>query len=213
MGAGASLGQIPELLISDEGPVGISSLSKHNLSILHNSPNREVLAGVRRRSYSENKRKLSLSGGLNSSRRSSKSNLKVIHDIPAAVNVLLERIGLGENYETKKVVGIASSGGGGNERTTMLVSHIFECLGALQHLVRANKDALPNIETDETQSVLELNKRSVGKLLHEMVTIYGLCGDTMRILLDAEPGAATVEVKPTPLQRFISLLIYLELCF
>ena len=81
-------------------------------------------------------------------------------------------------------------------RTTKLVTHIFECLGALQHLVReyqsdyTSEMMSPN---DETQSAHDMNTSSVGHLLHEMVSIYGLCGDTVSALLESVPEAAGVE--------------------
>jgi ankyrin repeat protein len=75
--------------------------------------------------------------------------------------------------------------------TTKLVGHIFDCLGALQILVRANQALFP--EEDETQSVAELGTKSIGKLVHEMIQIYGLCRDTLKILLAASPEAASVE--------------------
>ena len=34
----------------------------------------------------------------------------------------------------------------------------------------------------ETQSVCERNTNSVGKLVHELVTIYGLCGDSLKVV-------------------------------
>ena len=81
-------------------------------------------------------------------------------------------------------------------RTTKLVSHIFECLGALQHLVREYQfdyTSDPNSLNDETQSAHDMNTSSVGHLLHEMVSIYGLCGDTVSALLESVPEAAGVE--------------------
>ena len=61
----------------------------------------------------------------------------------------------------------------------------------LQHLVRAyQSDLVAENHTDETQSVHDMNTSSVGHLLHEMVTIYGLCGDTISALLEAVPGTA-----------------------
>ena len=81
-------------------------------------------------------------------------------------------------------------------RTTKLVSHIFECLGALQHLVREYQSDYTTDMTsqnDETQSAHDMNTSSVGHLLHEMVSIYGLCGDTVSALLESVPEAAGVE--------------------
>jgi hypothetical protein len=79
------------------------------------------------------------------------------------------------------------------DKTTKLVGHIFECLGALQHLVRSNQSELPSDFHDDTTSMNDMNTKAVGRLLHEMVTIYGLCGDTITALLEADPDAAGVE--------------------
>ena len=113
----------------------------------------------------------------------------------------LDKIGVNDK-NTKPMPAVAASTGSvpfqcpismQNEKTTKLIGHIFECLGALQHLVRANQSDIPVDINDETQSMNDMNTKSVGKLLHEMVTIYGLCGDTINALLDADPDAAGVE--------------------
>eukprot|EP01034_Spumella_vulgaris_P024579 gene24579-30945_t len=64
-----------------------------------------------------------------------------------------------------------------------------------KHLVKANQshEDFSADEYDETQSVMEVNKDSIGKLLHEMITIYTICGDTIRVLLHSTPDAARVE--------------------
>ena len=43
--------------------------------------------------------------------------------------------------------------------------------------------SIPVDINDETQSMNDMNTKSVGKLLHEMVTIYGLCGDTINFVV------------------------------
>ena len=122
------------------------------------------------------------------------------HEVPQHVNEFLDKIGVNDD-KPKGIVKlppvIVSQNcevSMQNEKTTKLVAHIFECLGALQHLVRANQSDIP-LESlnEETQSTNDLNTKSVGKLLHEMVNIYGLCGDTINALLEAEPDAAGVE--------------------
>lgn len=45
-------------------------------------------------------------------------------------------------------------------------------------------------ERDETETINEQSTLSLGRLVHEMVTIYGLCGDTLKVLLDSNPDAA-----------------------
>jgi ankyrin repeat protein len=108
-----------------------------------------------------------------------------IDEFPLHVVSLLKKIGIEtEDGDVDTSAQLSS--------TTKLVAHIFECLGALRHLVRANQILLPGPD-DETQSVTELGTKAVGKLVHEMISIYGLCGDTLRILLAASPESANVE--------------------
>lgn len=123
------------------------------------------------------------------------------YEVPLHVTEFLDRIGV--NDDNKKNTAVSISAGPRahnrnismqNEKTTKLVGHIFECLGALQHLVRSNQSDIPSDTVNcETQSTNDMNTKSVGKLLHEMVTIYGLCGDTINALLEADPDAAGVE--------------------
>lgn len=122
------------------------------------------------------------------------------YEVPLHVTEFLDRIGVNDD---KKNTAVSISAGPRahnrnismqNEKTTKLVGHIFECLGALQHLVRSNQSDIPSDTVNcETQSTNDMNTKSVGKLLHEMVTIYGLCGDTINALLEADPDAAGVE--------------------
>jgi hypothetical protein len=67
--------------------------------------------------------------------------------------------------------------------SSKLLAHIFECMEAMQHLVKANAF----YDSDETQSN---SGQSLGVLIHENLTLYGLCGDTIKILLAAQPEAA-----------------------
>ena len=161
---------------------------------------KEVLESIRRKSYTlSSRRKPPSYKDRDSFKLRFAASLR--YDVPPHVNDFLERIGI--NDDNKRTAVDLSSGSGSqnchvsmqNEKTTKLVGHIFECLGALQHLVRANQSDIPsdlNLN-DETQSMNDMNTKSVGKLLHEMVTIYGLCGDTITALLDSDPDAAGVE--------------------
>jgi hypothetical protein len=78
------------------------------------------------------------------------------------------------------------------EQKTKLVGHVFDCLNALEQLVNLDQDSENPLE-GETQSVCDRNTKSVGKLVHELVSIYGLCGDSVKVLLDSQPAAASVE--------------------
>jgi len=49
------------------------------------------------------------------------------------------------------------------------------------------------VEAEDSQSICEASVQSLGGLIHEMVNIYGLCGDTLKILLASNPEAAYVE--------------------
>ena len=71
-----------------------------------------------------------------------------------------------------------------NEQKTKLVSHVFECLGALEELVELDQQHSSRDlhALSETQSVCDRNTNSVGKLVHELVSIYGLCGDSLKVL-------------------------------
>ena len=163
---------------------------------------KEVLESIRRKSYtlSSSARRKALG---NKDRDSFKLRLAASrhYDVPPHVIDFLDKIGVNDK-NTKPTPAVSTSTGSvpfqcpismQNEKTTKLIGHIFECLGALQHLVRANQSDIPVDINDETQSMNDMNTKSVGKLLHEMVTIYGLCGDTINALLDADPDAAGVE--------------------
>ena len=106
-------------------------------------------------------------------------------ELPLHVTRLLDKVGISANPNESGLMNNLTF-------TTKLVGHIFDCLGSLQHLVKSSQAVLPNNE-EETQSVSELSTQGVGKLVHEMVTIYGLCGDTLRILLSTNPEAAAHE--------------------
>jgi hypothetical protein len=191
MGAGASLAN--EVLMLDDniksktkvptlGPGGVLTQA-------------ELLRTIQRKSFTSalhSGRKLSINR-----RRFSQAK----YELPAAVTELMKKVGI-EHESVSSPTAVSSSaqsprpqGGGAaqNDQTSKMVAHIFECLGALQHLVRANQYGLENNESEETQSVTDRNLISVGKLIHEMVSIYGLAGDTLRILLNTSPNAASVE--------------------
>ena len=186
MGGGASLTQIPEELIGSQND-GALRLSAQLLR--SHTDAKSMMASLRRRSISEEqrgggpKRKLS-SSGLASSRRLSHS-LPRITEIPPRLHDLLTKVGMSEQA--------IMSGGA----STSLVEHIFECVGALQYIIRSSQEniisSVSGERDDDTQSALDLNSRSMGKLMHEIVALYGLCGDTLRVLSDSEPNAATVE--------------------
>jgi len=140
-------------------------------------------------------------------RRSSNAGLRIdIHNrlienrvsLPEEVTDFLKRIGIEKGLnETNLLSPIFSSPRPLNspvsdDRIPRLVEHIFECLGSLQHLVRSNQFSF-GTEDDETQSVCDQNIKSLGKLIHEMVSIYALCGDTLKVLLNSNPEAANVE--------------------
>ena len=168
----------------------LNGLSSRRLNL-----SKEVLESIRRKSYTVSSRKKS-SANKDSFKLRFAQSLR--YDVPPHVNEFLQKIGITDDIT--KDAGVSSSStlpnihvSMQNEKTTKLVGHIFECLGALQHLVRANQSEIPSDINIETQSMNDQNTRSVGKLLHEMVTIYGLCGDTINALLEADPYAAGVE--------------------
>lgn len=108
------------------------------------------------------------------------------YELPSHVVSLLERISVDQ----------ARDGTNGPPTTTKMVTHIFECLEGLQHLVKAEQGQLVDDLTDyysDSHSAAEANKESVGRLLHEMVAIYTLCGDTLGVLLHSNPDAARIE--------------------
>ena len=189
MGGGASLTQIPEELIGSQNEGGVGGLRLSAQLLRSHTDAKSMLASLRRRSISEEqrgggpKRKLS-STGL-ASRRFSNSALPRITEIPPHIHDLLTKVGMSEQA--------IMSGGA----PTALVEHIFECVGALQYIIRSSQEniisSVSGERDDDTQSALDLNSRSMGKLMHEIVALYGLCGDTLRVLSDSEPNAATVE--------------------
>lgn len=145
-------------------------------SVEHAQLSSDVLANIRRRSRSEIQR-------LEAKR---KAERVMRYEIPSHVKTLLDKIGIRLSLTRKY-----------HSNTKKLVAHIFECLDGLQHLVRADQDSISAEDSveqmNETRSVVEANKESVGRLLHEMITIYTLCGDTVRVLLQSNPDAAKVE--------------------
>jgi hypothetical protein len=177
MGGSASLLQIPhDVLIEAEAAKGLGG-TKSDLHQIQLSS--EVLANVRRRSHSESNRS-------NYSKR--KIEKAAPHEVPLHVRELLFKIG---------IKSAPSKTSGHSSNTKRLVAHIFECLDGLQHLVKADQDLVQRDDTNEaigeTHSVMETNRECVGQLLHEMIALYTLCGDTVKVLLQASPEAARVE--------------------
>eukprot|EP00602_Paraphysomonas_sp_CaronLab_P002976 CAMPEP_0185030290 /NCGR_PEP_ID=MMETSP1103-20130426/17167_1 /TAXON_ID=36769 /ORGANISM="Paraphysomonas bandaiensis, Strain Caron Lab Isolate" /LENGTH=547 /DNA_ID=CAMNT_0027565357 /DNA_START=97 /DNA_END=1740 /DNA_ORIENTATION=- len=143
---------------------------------------REVLNGIQEKSGTQISRKRSFS-------RNSKFTVEKENELPFRTQEFLKKIGIEDtsvNDPTKSW--LASH----NEQKTKLVGHVFDCLNALEQLVQLDQDT-DNANVDETQSVCDRNTKSVGKLVHELVTIYGLCGDSLKVLLDSQPAAAAVE--------------------
>lgn len=150
---------------------------------------------------------------LNDLRRLSRSNVNSArtprltyhtrYEIPSSILEFLKKLEIDMDVTSTRQRSSTQAGnspGGGTfqsvqtTQTTRLISHIFECLVALQHVVRANQSgSVP--DGDETQSVYEGNVQALGSLVHEMVSIYGLCGDTLEILISNTPEAAFVEDK------------------
>lgn len=114
-------------------------------------------------------------------------------ELPPNVKIFLESIAI--STDDRGIEDESILAGRQEVRTKKLVGHIFECLGALQHLVKASQDlqSMEDVIAEETQSIVETNKQAVGKLLHEMINIYTVCGDTVRVLLRSTPEAARVE--------------------
>jgi len=195
MGGSASVAHLPHEILNETEATNCLGLTQSQLSQLEQSS--EVLANVRRKSSSE------LSGTVADRGKRSTAPINrrtpVRYELPEHVKTLLSKIG------------VESSSSGQTESSKQLVLHIFQCLEGLQHLVKFDQALLPMVAEEEeedehhqterdtsstrgeTQSVAEANRESVGRLLHEMITIYTLCGDTVRVLLQASPEAARVE--------------------
>lgn len=58
-----------------------------------------------------------------------------------------------------------------HEQKTKLVGHVFDCLSALEQLVQLDNENESKME-GETQSVCDRNIKSLGQLVHELVTSY-----------------------------------------
>lgn len=190
MGAGASISNLPNELLLD-GQLQTRNGLPHNMPPLVVS--KDALQGLRRKSFSEARRK-------SGARRASKQLLPV-YEIPGTVLNLLNKVGIsvgcsdidGDACEESNHLSRNSAVLSPN-KTTKLVAHIFECLGALQHLVRADQgQAILSSRPDEMEAEMERSSASLGQLVHEMVTIYSLCGDTMKVILDNNPEAAGIE--------------------
>jgi len=190
MGAGASLAPIAEDILE------LDAAKTYDLNGLSTRTklSKEVLESIRRKSMTPLSRRKSSVKNRENNRSQLAHSMK--YEVPPHVNEFLDGIGI-PNFTEETGGGAAVNVSARipnmqSERTTKLVGHVFECLGALQHLVRANQSVFPS-NFDETQSVNDQNIKSIGRLLHEMVTIYGLCGDTITALLEADPDAAGVE--------------------
>lgn len=176
MGGSVSLVQIPTEVLECKSNGLTSLLTQRNAVATHNF---ELNQNEKCKSLKDGSRRLSPI-----LKKISKKTVK--YNIPPNVNELLQRLDI-VNESQYSASHIAN--------TDKLVCHIFECLGALQHLVKADREkfAYEDTETLSETSSNEANKESVGKLLHEMITIYSLCGDTLRVILNASPDAAEVE--------------------
>lgn len=179
MGGSASLLQIPHDVLHEAETVKCLGGNKSNLDQIQLSS--EVLANVRRRSYS-------YSDSFKSGSSKRKVDKAIKYEVPMHVKQLLEKIGIKSTPSTTK---------GYNTNTKRLVAHVFDCLEGLQHLVKADQAIISieeGLETQtETRSVIETNRECVGQLLHEMIALYTLCGDTVKVLLLVSPEAARVE--------------------
>ena len=200
MGGSASLAQIPHEMIESEVPRSLGVIERSQIEQLTLS--NEVLGHLRRQSYS----KPNLASPQQRAKSSRKKFVKP-HQLPIHVKQLLNKIGVEcpPNY-SEEVIDEDDEKDDGNVRarttsTKQLVTHIFQCLDALQHMVKVDPAQQHEMGFDEayselaseSPSVVDANKESVGRLLHEMITIYTLCGDTMRVLLQSSPDAASVE--------------------
>mmetsp|Transcript_3945 Transcript_3945/g.6677 ORF Transcript_3945/g.6677 Transcript_3945/m.6677 type:complete len:592 (+) Transcript_3945:182-1957(+) len=133
---------------------------------------------ARRRSFSKN----------------TKFTLEKDNELPHHTQAFLKNIGIGVDPPSASSPH-RSSRVTHNEQKTKLVTHVFECLGALEELVELDHQSNSSdlLSVNETQSVCDRNTNSVGKLVHELVSIYGLCGDSLKVLLESQPEAAGVE--------------------
>lgn len=177
MGGSASLLQVPHEVLTGAEAAKLFEGNRNNLE--QSQLSSQALANVRRVSLSD-------SGRLTNFKR--KDAKSAPHAVPVHVKDLLTKIGI--RSTPSKTKGYASN-------TKLLVAHIFECLDGLQHMVKADQDMFPINEGEEmlheTHSVMETNRECVGQLLHEMIALYSVCGDTVKVLLQSSPEAAHVE--------------------
>jgi hypothetical protein len=157
---------------------GDYALTAHNLVL-----SQEVLASIRQRYPG---RELG-----NKQDESRSTRAQIPYEVPDHVNRLLHKIGIDDADVPSDLV--AGPPHMRSDRTAKLVGHIFECLDALQHLVRSNQCDITAETVSETQSMADMNTRSVGRLLHEMISICSLSGDTVKALVRANPEAAGIE--------------------
>lgn len=178
MGGSASLIQIPNDILNETDSASYALSTGVIIKKLYEHPH-EVISTVKRKSLSKLNKKVK--SKIISSQESIRSSL------PLHIKNLLSKLDI-DPIPVSKLQGQSTS-------TKELVTHIFECLDTLKYLVKVNQENMPEDEVivDETQSVIESNKDAVGKLLHEMITIYTLCGDTIKVLLNADPDAAKIE--------------------
>ena len=172
MGGGSSIsGKYPVASVESQ-PTGSPSGAEGLLT-------REMLDNLARKNFSPGKRGRGVAVGFSKSQFDTEDADK--GELPPAVVKLFQRIG----------ITAPNNGTDIPEQKSKLVSHIFECLGALQSLVNVS-DLSYNPEM-ETQSMCERDTKAMGTLLHEMVSVYSLCGDTIQTLLASNPAAAAIE--------------------
>lgn len=171
MGSAASFSQWPSNIVDQVEVDHFSRLPSSQVQL-----SRDVLINIRRRSHSEIRRKFSIT--TMNSRRDGISN--AASDIPPEVESLLEKIGTRSSLP---------------DSTSKLVTHIFSCLGALQHVVRVNNMGQGAVlsDSDGNISARDENTTALGKLVHEMASVFHLFGDATKALLDFDPLAANVE--------------------
>lgn len=124
--------------------------------------------------------------------KNTKFTMEKENELPHRTQVFLKNIGISVDGSSPNRKSTRLSH---NEQKTKLVSHVFDCLGALEELVALDKQFSTNElqSVNETQSMCDRNTNSVGKLVHELVSIYGLCGDSLQVLVESQPEAAAVE--------------------
>jgi hypothetical protein len=121
--------------------------------------------------------------------------LQAKHEIPKSVDALLQKIGI---IETSHQGSVPPKDSGVSSSSTIkhLVRHIFECLRALEHIIKSKQSFSDENEEVEKKKEVEkekeveageqveeadpelLSPQSAGLLLHELVHLSSLVGDT-----------------------------------